>query len=125
MARGDFQLVTHPDKNPAVDFITRSSVGPFVDTGVDVILRPQAGMQTFQERVYLSVSTITQLAQLAGISGGASISSEREQQLIAQGKLEGLKEELGERLGDVADTLTRWLDDAGVGGSVHSGAEDL
>lgn len=117
MGRGDFELVTHPDKNPAVDFITRSSQGPFVDTGVDVLFRPQPGLPVVTERVYLSVFTIQQLAQVVGITaeGEQSFTQEREKQLIAVGKLEGLKEGLGDDLANVARSLARWLDDAGVG----------
>mgnify|MGYP000853084519 CR=1 FL=1 len=116
MTRGDFKLVTHPEKAPAVDFITRSSVGPFVDTGVDVIMRSQPGNPVITERVYLSVATIGHLAQLAGIDGDATITPAREKQLIAQGKLEGLREGLDGQLADLGRTLRRWLDDAGVGG---------
>lgn len=114
MTRGDFKLVTHPEKAPAVDFITRSSVGPFVDTGVDVILRSQPGNPVTVERLYLSVATIGHLAQLAGITADATVSPEREKQLIAQGKLEGLREGLDGQLVDLGRTLRRWLDDAGV-----------
>lgn len=116
MTRGDFKLVTHPEKAPAVDFITRSSVGPFVDTGVDVIMRSLPGNPVITERVYLSVTTIGYLAQLAGIDGDATITPAREKQLIAQGKLEGLREGLDGQLADLGRTLRRWLDDAGVGG---------
>lgn len=117
MSRGDFKLVTHPDRNPAVDFITRSSQGPFVDTGVDVQFRPQPGLPIITERVYISVFTLRQLAQLAGIDGGGdAFTDQREAELIALGKLEGMREELGGKLGDVADTLKRWLDDAGISG---------
>lgn len=113
-SRGDFSLVTHPDKNPACDFITRSTVGPFVDTGVDVLLRPQPGMQVQAERVYLSVNTIGALAQFAGVSVSEGNSADREAQLKALGKLEGLNEGLGDDLATVVRTLDRWLDDAGV-----------
>lgn len=115
MGRGDFTLVTHPEKAPAADFITRSTVGPFVDTGVDVLLRSQPGMPVVTERVYLSVATITQLAQLAGVGGTSEENSAaRDAQLIAQGKLDGLKEGIGDDLANVARTLDRWLDAAGV-----------
>lgn len=114
--RGDFKLVTHPDRSPAVDFITRSGEGPFVDTGVDILMRSQPGMPVVTERLYLSVFTIRQLAQLAGIHATAGVSEQRESELVALGKLEGLKEGLGDELVDVARTLRRWLDDAGIGG---------
>lgn len=120
MPRGDLKLVTHPEKHPAVDFITRSGAGPFVDTGVDVMMQPQPGMQFVSERVYLSVNTIRQLAQVAGIKSEQGVSAEREAQLIAQGKLEGLKEDLGGDLEHVARTLGQWLDAAGIGGNSDS-----
>lgn len=125
MARGDMVLVTHPDKAPAVDFITRSGQGPFVDTGVDVLLRSQPGMPVQKERVYLSAATITQLAQLAGVGGGAGHDEARDRQLIAQGKLEGLREGLDGKLDDLGATLHRWLDDAGIGGDRNGGAPGL
>lgn len=114
MPRGDFQLVTHPDRAPAVDFITRSSEGPFVDTGLDVILRSRPGDPVRTERVYLAKSTIEQLALLAGVEGNAEFSAQREAELKAQGKLEGLKEGLGDDLASVAHSLGRWLDAAGI-----------
>lgn len=113
MPRGDFKVVTHPELAPACDFITRSTVGPFVDTGVDILMRPRPGMEVQKERVYLAFPTIAQLASLAG-GADAVIASDREAQLVARGKLEGLKEGLGDDLGDVVHRLNRWLDDAGV-----------
>tara|TARA_R110002020_G_scaffold404912_1_gene614973 strand:+ start:13640 stop:13888 length:249 start_codon:yes stop_codon:yes gene_type:complete len=77
------------------------------------------------ERVYLSFNVIGQLAQLAGIVTEDHTTTEREQQLIAQGKLEGMREGLGERLADVGDTLRRWLDDAGYSGDPDSRPESL
>lgn len=67
MARGDYALVTHPDKQPAVDFVTRNPAGPFVDTGLDVRVRPRPGAIEVTERVYLAESTIRQLSEVAGI----------------------------------------------------------
>lgn len=124
-SRGDFTLVTHPERQPACDFITRSTQGPFVDTGVDVLMRSQPGMPVITERVYLAVTTITSLAQFAGVTGNAQHSTEREKQLIAVGKLEGLKEGLGDGLVDVARTLRRWLDDADLSDDRRGGAEAL
>lgn len=125
MTRGDYKLVTHPELHPAVDFITRSSVGPFIDTGIDLQIRPQPGASISRERVYLSVATIAQLAELAGVVSGNAISPEREKQLIAQGKLEALREGLGERLDDVAGALGRWLADAGNVGRHAGGSSGL
>lgn len=88
MPRGDYQLVTHPELAPACDFLTRSTVGPFIDTGVDVLMRPAPGKEFQRERVYLAVSTVGAMAKLAGI-GGIDATSGREEELIAKGKLEG------------------------------------
>lgn len=125
MSRGDFTLVTHPSRNPACDFITRSTVGPFVDTGVDVLMRSQPGNPVITERVYLSVATIAALAQAANVEVSTSGTLNRDAQLIAQGKLEGLREGLGDGLVDVARTLRRWLDDAAVGSDRVGGASAL
>ena len=119
-SRGDFKLVTSPDRQPAVDFITRSAEGPFVDTGVDIRLRSQPGMPVAVERLYLSVATVRFLAEVVGLTFGEG-EKEREDvdayeaRLIAQGKLDGLKEGIGDDLGNVARTLREWLDAAGVG----------
>lgn len=101
--RGDFKVVTNPEKAPAVDFITRSGEGPFVDTGVDILLRSQPGMPVQTERVYLAKNTVIQLAQLLGISGStAQHDPARDHSLIAQGKIEAVKEHLD---GDSARVL--------------------
>lgn len=118
-SRGDFKLVKSPDRQPAVDFITRSAEGPFVDTGVDIRLRSQPGMPVVVERLYLSVSTVRFLAEVAGLSFGESEQDREdvasyEARLIAQGKLDGLREGIGDDLANVARTLREWLDAAGV-----------
>lgn len=98
MTRGDFKLVTHPEHQPAVDFITRSGEGPFIDTGVVVHVRNQPGQPLITERVYLSTATIAQLATMIGLEGLAEATVLHEQKLIAQGKVEAMKEGLGDRL---------------------------
>lgn len=118
-SRGDFKLVKSPDRQPAVDFITRSAEGPFVDTGVDIRLRSQPGMPVVVERLYLSVSTVRFLSEVAGLSFGESDQDREdvasyEARLIAQGKLDGLREGIGDDLANVARTLREWLDAAGV-----------
>lgn len=128
--RSEMRLVTHPDKQPAVDFITRSSEGPFVDTGLEITLRSQPGMPVITEHLYISVPVIRELAQIAGLTFGEGTqeheaSVEYEARLKAQGKLEGLREGLADGIVDVARTLRRWLDDAGVGDDDHRGPEAL
>lgn len=53
-------LTDAPTLQPAVDFITKTPNGPFIDTGFNV---------TFEQRgrVYLSVETIKEMAQVAGL----------------------------------------------------------
>ena len=123
--RGDMKVVTHPDKAPALDFLTRTSVGPFVDTGIDVTLRSRPGDPLRTERVYLSEAIVRELAQILNISYGGSSTAERDAQLIAQGKIEGMKEALGERLDDVVRDLGRVLGALDGRASVGGGAEAL
>jgi len=53
-------LVDAPTLQPAVDFITKTPNGPFIDTGFNV---------TFENRgrIYLSVETIKEMAEVAGL----------------------------------------------------------
>ena len=53
-------LTNEPTLQPAVDFITKTPNGPFIDTGLNV---------TFEQRgrVYLAVETIREMAQVAGL----------------------------------------------------------
>jgi len=58
-----FQLTDAPAASPGVDFITRTPTGPFVDTGYNVTFEDGR----FSARVYLSVDTIRELAETAGL----------------------------------------------------------
>lgn len=53
-------LTDAPTLQPAVDFITKTPNGPFIDTGMNV---------TFEQRgrIYLAVETIREMAQVAGL----------------------------------------------------------
>jgi hypothetical protein len=115
MARGDFALVTHPEHAPAVDFLTRTGEGPFVDTGFDVFVRRVPGGPVIKERVYLSVHNISQLAELAGSVQTSSGRTLHEEKLIAQGKVEALKEGLGDRITALAADLRSLAVSAGLG----------
>lgn len=116
MARGDFKLVTHPDHQPAVDFLTRSGEGPFVDTGLDVQIRTRPGMPIVVERVYLSTATIAQLARMVGVTRDAAEQQLHDQKLIAQGKLEAIKEGFSGHIADLARDLSFVVDASGVRG---------
>lgn len=53
-------VVDAPALQPAVDFITKSPNGPFIDTGLNVTFEMRG-------RVYLSVETIREMAEIAGL----------------------------------------------------------
>lgn len=55
-----WSMTDAPVLQPAVDFITKSPNGPFIDTGMDV---------TFEQRgrIYLSVETVKEMAEVAGL----------------------------------------------------------
>ena len=108
------QIVTHPTMSPGVDFLLRTANGPFVDTEISVMVRRNPEGMPVKERVYLSFDLIRQLAQVAGIVDQSSSLSEAT--LIARGKLEGMKEVLGERALELAADLRRLFDDAGNSG---------
>lgn len=121
--RGELRLIESPELAPAVDFITRTGQGPFVDTGVDVVYVPEKRNQ--KERIILSIDTIRALAQVAGILDEGKSDAARDASLIAQGKLEAVKEGLGERLGDLAGVLTGLARTASGGGGSASGSSVL
>jgi hypothetical protein len=53
-------VVEAPTLQPAVDFITKSPNGPFIDTGLNVTFEMRG-------RVYLSIETIKEMAEIAGL----------------------------------------------------------
>ena len=55
-----WSITDAPTLQPAVDFITKTPNGPFIDTGMNV---------TFEQRgrMYLSVETIKEMAEVAGL----------------------------------------------------------
>ena len=53
-------LTDAPVLQPAVDFITKTPNGPFIDTGFDVAFENRG-------RIYLSVETIKEMAEVAGL----------------------------------------------------------
>ena len=76
---------------PGVDYVTSSAVGPFIDTGRNIV--DQAGR--ILGRLYLSKDTVAEMAQELGL-----LSTHADQTSIqaayAKGKLDGLKEELAQ-----------------------------
>lgn len=92
-----FQLVAQPALQPAEDIITRSTVGPFIDTGAWIAPSPR------RRRVYLSVDTIRSLAEAAGIT-----QQPVDEALIAKYRAEGALDFLKENLhGDLVSVVRR------------------
>lgn len=57
-----FNVVTAPPREPGHCWITKTAVGPFVDTGVDLSIdRIDRG------RIYISVDALREMAQVAGL----------------------------------------------------------
>ena len=106
-AASRYQLIASTPLPPGVDWITRSDKGPFVDTGVDIQFAAFG-------RLYLSVSTVRELAEAAGVIGEGPSAGEqaREAQEYFRGYSDAVKEnEIGhldrivERLAGVAIAL--------------------
>ena len=91
-------LVESPALLPGVDFVTRSANGPFIDTGISVTVENKG-------RVYLSIETIKEMAEIAGLleTKNAQERSIHEKEIYNEGYKAGLREgaDLNERLGTV------------------------
>lgn len=102
---GRFAVVEGPELQPAVDYVTNSAVGPFIDTGKDII---GAGGRNLG-RLYLSKDTVEEMARELGILG-TTVTHALVDDAYHRGKLDALKEELGGDLYSVSASLARWLD---------------
>lgn len=102
-----FQLVKSPALDPGTDIITGTTVGPFVDCGAWIQPSPR------RRRIYLSVETVRQLAEAAGITQ-APIDEAAVARYRAEGALDFLRENLHGDLASVVRRLAAFLDDAGV-----------
>lgn len=94
------QITNSPALQPAVDFLTGSAVGPFVDTGVKAT--DQFGR--IIGHIYLSKATVLALAALF------ETDLPEQTQEYARGFLDGTREAIGGNLSDVARDLRRYLD---------------
>lgn len=84
---------------PGVDWVTRSPDGPFIDTGVDIAFAEHG-------RLYLSIETVRQLADVAGLFDNLNIAGTDEIEAAREeGYGRALKEGLVEHLGDYISDL--------------------
>src|SRR5512137_2768004 len=94
-------LVDAPTLQPAVDFITKTPNGPFIDTGMNV---------TFEQRgrIYLSVETIKEMAEVAGLldNKNAQELSLHELEIENRGYERGLKDS-EELVGKLTSIISR------------------
>lgn len=108
MSTSRFKVVEHPTLQPATDIVTGTGVGPFIDTGRDI----KFGERTIAH-IYLSKASVEEMARELGLVEGAT----EAQLLVAynKGKMDALKEGLGDELVRVADALARWAAVLGTG----------
>jgi len=99
------RIVEGPEEYPAVDYLTGSAVGPFIDTGVYAVNR-ETGRRF--GRIYLSESTVRYLNSLFDADPVAQ--AERRNRDYAEGVLDGTRDVIGPDLVRVADSLRRFLD---------------
>ena len=96
-------MIDAPTLQPAVDYLTRSSVGPFIDTGRDAPKQSGRGL----DRIYISLDTLTHMADVAGVR-----QHNTKDELDAEyrrGFIDGVRAELGVDLGRVVNVLDRLL----------------
>lgn len=99
-----FKVVDAPTLQPAIDYVTGTGVGPFIDTGKD-ILGPGGRIMG---RLYLSKDSVAEMARELGLVGGHADRSALDD-AYHRGLLDGMKEDLGGDLYSVSTTLARWL----------------
>lgn len=118
---GRFSVTEAPALQPAYDYITGNAVGPFIDTGKDII---GAGGRVLG-RLYLSKDTVREMAQELGLLSAPVNAQVHLDDAYHRGKLDSLKEELGGDLYNVASHLGRWLDHIRADVAPGAGEEEV
>ncbi len=113
-----FTLTDHAALEPGIDAVTGSSKGPFVDTGAWLLPSPR------RRRLYLSVATIRELAEVAGVIEPPSATALTVAQARSEGALEVIKENLGGDLVRVLGRLAVVLADVRPGDGAEDGTAD-
>lgn len=94
-------MIDAPDKNPGVDYLTRTSVGPFIDTGRDAPAQSGRGL----DRIFISVDTLKHMADIAGITAGPTEGAVNE--AYRRGLVDGIESATGRGLVDLVADLDR------------------
>lgn len=92
-----FKLVETPALLPGECWVSRSSVGPFLDTGVDVPFERRG-------RVYLNLDILREMAFEAGLFEGL-VPAERVQEAYENGQADAFKENINGDLAGAAAAL--------------------
>ena len=89
MTTSRYTIMEAPAKDPGCCLITRTSVGPFIDTGVDLSVG-----KIDRGRVYLSVDAVREMAQLAGLfdEGEPQTAALKKKQWYQEGYNDALRE---------------------------------
>lgn len=91
---GRFKVVDTPAMMPGECWLTRTTVGPFIDTGLDVPFEKRG-------RVYIALDILREMAFEAGLFEGLVPSTEVEK-AYANGVADATKENIGGELGGIA-----------------------
>ena len=97
MTDSRFKLVETPAMLPGECWITRTSVGPFIDTQVDVPFEKRG-------RVYISIDALREMAFEAGLFTGL-VHEAQVRQAYSDGYAAAVKENLGGELAGIAAAL--------------------
>lgn len=97
MSQSRFQLVETPALMPGECWITKTSIGPFIDTQTDVPLERRG-------RVYISVDALREMAFEAGLFEGLTPQHYVEE-AYARGYADATEENLNGQLADTAAAL--------------------
>lgn len=111
-------IVDAPELAPAVDFITRTPNGPFIDTGLNVTF-------DMRGRMYLSVETIEEMARVAGLLEKKTTTGQHlhEKTIYNEGYKDGLKD-AGDLSGKLDLILPRIADAISTGDSDANSVEN-
>ena len=94
---GRFTLVDTPALMPGECWITRTPVGPFIDTGTDVPFEKRG-------RVYISLDALREMAFEAGLFTGL-VPGENVEKAYANGFADAVKENIGGELAGISAAL--------------------
>lgn len=120
-AQSRYRLTETAQLSPGVDFLTKATQGPFVDTGLTLNKFDTIFAESNGARVYLSVATLREMAEGAGL-----FDELRAELLTAEhrgvqiGYADAMKENLGGTVSDLIERLGALTSRLSDGGDVFS-----